>query len=117
MTGKNRAGHGAKTAAVREQALAALLSEPSIGKAAAACGIGEKTLRRWLTDDKAFQAEYEAARRATFKAAISRIPTLTVRAVDTLAALLGDKDPPLSGWERPAPSPILACISTTPKRS
>ena len=62
MTGKPRAGHGAKPAAVREQAIVALLSEPSIGKAAAACGIGEKTLRRWLTDDAAFKAEFEAAR-------------------------------------------------------
>ena len=79
---------------MREQAILALLSEPTIGEAAARCGIGVRTLHRWLTDDPAFQAEYEAARRATFKAAISRIPMLTVRAVDTLAALLGDKEPP-----------------------
>ena len=92
--GKNAAGHGAKTAAVREQAILALLSEPTIGQAAARCGIGERTLQRWLTEDAAFQAEYEAARQATFKAAISRIPALTVRAVDTLAALLADKEPP-----------------------
>ena len=94
MAGKQAAGHGAKTAAVREQAILALLSEPTIGQAAARCGIGERTLRRWLTEDAAFQAEYEAARRATFQAAISRIPALTVRAVDTLADLLGDTKPP-----------------------
>ena len=92
--GKNAAGHGAKTAAVREQAILALLSEPTIGQAAARCGIGERTLQRWLTEDAAFQAEYEAARQATFQAAISRIPAFTVRAVDTLAALLADKEPP-----------------------
>ena len=90
MSGKHKpAGHGAKTSAVREQAILALLSEPTIGRAAARCGIAEKTLRRWLTDDAAFQAEYEAARHVTFQAAISRIPTLTERAVDTLADLLG----------------------------
>ena len=43
---KNEAGHGAKTAAVREQAIVALLSEPTIAKAAARCGIGERTLHR-----------------------------------------------------------------------
>jgi hypothetical protein len=86
---KSGAGHGAKTAAVREQAILALLSEPTIAKAAARCRVGEKTLRRWLTADPAFQAEYEAARHATFQAAIRRIPTLTVRAVETLAELLG----------------------------
>ena len=91
---KNSAGHGAKTAAVREQAIVALLSEPTIGQAAARCGIGERTLHRWLTDDAAFQAEYEAARHATFQAAISRIPALTVRAVETLADLLGDTTHP-----------------------
>ena len=36
---KHRAGHGAKTAAVREQAIVALLSEPTIGQAAARCRI------------------------------------------------------------------------------
>ena len=91
---KTRVGHGAKTAAVRAQAILALLSEPTIVAAAARVGMGESTLRRWLTEDAAFQAEYETARRATFQAAISRIPALTVRAVDTLAALLADKEPP-----------------------
>ena len=83
------AGHGAKTEAVRERAILALLSEPTIGHAATRCGIGERTLRRWLTADAAFQAEYEAARHATFQAALRRIPALTGRAVETLADLLG----------------------------
>ena len=79
---------------MREQAIVALLSEPSIGQAAARCKIGEKTLRRWLTDDTVFQGEFEAARHATFQAAISRIPALTVKAVATLAALLAAKERP-----------------------
>jgi hypothetical protein len=87
-------GHGAKTSAVRDQAILALLSEPTIAQAATRCGVDEKTLRRWLTDDAAFQAAYEAARHATFKAAISRIPALTVRAVETLDDLLGTSKPP-----------------------
>ena len=36
-----RVGHGAKTAAVRERAILALLSEPTIGEAAIRCGIGD----------------------------------------------------------------------------
>lgn len=88
------AGHGAKPAAVREQAILALLSAPTITQAAAICGVGERTLRRWLTEDATFQAEYEAVRRATFQAAISRIPALTVKAVTTLADLLGTSKPP-----------------------
>jgi hypothetical protein len=79
---------------VREQAIVALLSAPTIVEAAARVGIGESTLRGWLSDDPSFQAAYEAARRATFQAALNRIPALTGRAVDTLAALLGDQEPP-----------------------
>ena len=94
MSGNHEpAGHGAKTAAVREQAIVALLSEPTLGQAAARCGVTERTLRRWLAED-AFNAEYEAARRSTFQAAISRIPALTVKAVTTLDDLLGKTKPP-----------------------
>jgi hypothetical protein len=91
---KTRIGHGAKAAPLREASIMALLSAPTIVEAAARVGMGESTLRRWLTEDTAFQAEFAAARQATFQAAISRIPALTGRAVDTLAALLGESEPP-----------------------
>jgi hypothetical protein len=32
-----------------------------MGQASARCGVGERTLRRWLTEDSEFKAEYEAA--------------------------------------------------------
>jgi alpha-beta hydrolase superfamily lysophospholipase len=83
-------GHGRKSAAVREQAILALLSERTLERAAKRCGVNERTLRRWLTDDPAFKAEYDAARRATFQAAMSRVATLTVRAVEALEELLAD---------------------------
>jgi hypothetical protein len=91
---KTRAGHGAKPAVVRERAILALLSEPTIGKAATTCGVGESTLRRWLAEDTAFQVEFEMARTVTFKAALHRLPALTATAINTLAALLGDQEPP-----------------------
>ena len=83
-------GHGAKTAATREQAILALLSERTIGRAATRVGIGERTLRRWLVEDAAFLTEYEAARQATFRAAMTRIASLTARAVEALEDLLAD---------------------------
>lgn len=87
-------GHGAKPAVVRERAILALLSEPTIGAAARRSGVNECTLRRWLTDDEAFQAEYEAARTAMYDAGMSRIQALTADAVATLAALMGRDTPP-----------------------
>ena len=81
-------GRGGKSAAVREQAILALLSEKTLGAAATTCGVNEKTLRRWLANDEAFQADYAEARQATFEAGMGRIQALTARAVDTLEDLL-----------------------------
>ena len=60
-------GHGAKSGALREAAILALLSEKSIQSSAERCGVSKRTLRRWLTEDDEFKAEYEAARRAVYK--------------------------------------------------
>lgn len=57
-------------------------------------GVGERTLRRWLTDDEGFKAAYDAARRSTYEAAMGRIPALTVKAVETLEDLLADTKHP-----------------------
>ena len=87
-------GHGAKTAAVRERAILALLAERTIGAAAASCGVNEATLRRWLTSDDAFKAEYERARSAAFTAGMSRVHGLTAKAVNTLDDLLDAQTTP-----------------------
>ncbi len=55
---------------------------------------GALTLRRWLSEDTAFQAEYAAARQATYQAGIHRAQALTGRAMDTLEELLDDKGHP-----------------------
>ena len=87
-------GHGAKSDAVRQKAILALLSEPTIDRAAKHAGINEWTLRRWLSEDEAFKAQYDLVRQSTFQAAMSRIHGLTARAVDTLEELLGEKKHP-----------------------
>lgn len=87
-------GHGAKSAAVRERAILALLSERTVAMAAAQAGVNESTLRRWLTDDAEFKSTYDAARRATYEAGISRVAPLMVRAVETLEELLDAKKHP-----------------------
>ena len=91
---RETAGHGAKSQAVRDRAILALLNEKGIPEAAATCRIGERTLHRWLTSDAAFQAEYAAARQAAFGAGLHRVQALMGRAVDTLEELLGEKKHP-----------------------
>ncbi len=92
--GRDLGGHGAKSAAVRERAILALLSERTIGQAAAKAEVNERTLRRWLSEDEAFQAECAAAPQATFQTGIRRAQVLTVKAIDTLDELLDEKKHP-----------------------
>ena len=87
-------GHGAKSAATRERAVLALLSEKTITAAAKKAKVDESTLRRWLSEDEQFQAECEAARHAAYQAGIHRVQVLTAKAVDTLEELLEDKKHP-----------------------
>ena len=87
-------GSWGQTGGHRERAVLALLSEKSVTAAAKMAGVNESTLRRWLTEDEAFQANYAAARQATFEAGMSRVQALTGKAIDTLDELLGEKDYP-----------------------
>ena len=87
-------GHGRKSAASREQAILALLTERTLDRAAARCGVNEKTLRRWQTEDASFVEEFEAARAAMFQAGMSRIQTLAGDAVNTLEDLLAATEAP-----------------------
>ena len=91
---RNSVGHGAKSAAVRERAILALLSEKTIGRAAAKCRLGERTLRRWMTQDETFKRELAEGQRMAFQAGMHRVQALTAKAVDTLAELMGRQMPP-----------------------
>jgi hypothetical protein len=91
---KQRTGHGAKGEATRERAVIAVLSERTVAAAARQAGVGERTLRRWMAEDHAFQVELQTARRAAFENGISRVQALTTRAVEALDDLLTERDHP-----------------------
>ena len=92
--GPNSSGHGAKSVVVRERAILALLSESTFARAAAKCRVGERTLRRWTTDDDEFKRDLAEARQAIFHAGMNIVQALAGTAVNTLAALMGPKAPP-----------------------
>jgi hypothetical protein len=79
----------------QERAIIALLSEPSITKAARAANIGDKTLRRWL-DSEAFSRAYHAARKAVTRQATARIQAAMSKAVETLKTIMTDDQKPAS---------------------
>ena len=76
-------GHGAKTDHAREQAILALLAHPTIGEAAAACGVGDVTLWRWLQQPD-FAERYRAARRQVVEGAIANLQQAATEAAATL---------------------------------
>lgn len=79
----------------QEEAIVALLNEPTVAKAAAACEVGERTLYRWL-DEPPFSAAYRKARREAFAQAIGLVRKYTPLAVNTLAKILVDPVAPHS---------------------
>jgi hypothetical protein len=87
-------GHGTKFPRKAEQALAALLTRPSIDDAAGVAGVSEKTLRRWL-QDPGFNARYLKARRDSVQQAAAWLQQATGMAAATLRHLMtNSKVPP-----------------------
>lgn len=84
-----------KRARKQDQAIAALLEEPTISKAAKKAGVGERTLLRWLKLDD-FQLAYRIARRALVSQAIAHLQQTTGEAVETLRLVMKDKRAPAS---------------------
>jgi hypothetical protein len=79
-------GHGEKLNRKKEQALSALLSEPTVEQAATKAGVSYATLRRWLKEP-GFVTAYRSARRELVEGAIGRLQAATGQAVGTLLAV------------------------------
>lgn len=79
-------GHGDKSR-LHEKAIAALLTAPSVEKAAKAAGLSKATLLRWM-QEAAFQQAYREARRRVVEATIGRLQSVTAEAVKALHAAL-----------------------------
>ncbi|MGE3110096.1 MAG: hypothetical protein AB7O77_17295 [Phycisphaerales bacterium] len=77
----------------QEKAVAALLVEPTIAKAAAAAGVPERTLKSWLRQP-AFAAAFRAARHDAFSHAITLTQRYTPHAVQVLAKIMTDQSAP-----------------------
>lgn len=76
-----------------EKAIIALITEPTIKKAAAKAEMGERTLHRWLTDPF-FSAAYRQARRINFAQAISVCQMLAPTAMSVLGRVMSDPASP-----------------------
>jgi hypothetical protein len=97
------AGHGEKLGRKQEDAIAALLSQRSIEDAARTCGVGGRTLLRWLKLPE-FNAAYREARRAAVSQSVARLQQATGAAVSTLLKVMVDPNTPASTKVRAADS-------------
>ncbi|HET6456541.1 MAG TPA: hypothetical protein VFI02_19220 [Armatimonadota bacterium] len=88
-------GHGEKLSRKQEQAIAALLSQPSIAEAAKSTGIAESTIRRWLKEG-AFVEAYRIARRQVVAVALNSLGQACEAAVRTLREIMEDAKAPAS---------------------
>ena len=76
----------AKFTAKQEAAIAALLTEPTYARAAAAAGVHVGTLYRWL-HQPVFRAAFRQARRELVEAGVGRLQAATSHAVEALVAV------------------------------
>ncbi len=81
----------AKMTRKMEAAVAALLTAPTIATAAAAVGISEQTLWRWLQNSD-FQERYREAKRQAVTQAIARLQQVSSEAVETLQQVMNDPE-------------------------
>jgi hypothetical protein len=78
-----------KVTASQHRAIAALLSTKSVIEAASTAGVGERTLRRWLTQYH-FVTALRQAEGAMLDAATRRLLAMQDDALDTLLGLIED---------------------------
>jgi hypothetical protein len=81
-----------KLTPVQHRAVSALLSEPSVRKAAEVAGCKERTLYHWLKNSE-FTEAYRAARREATTQAIAKVQQYSGHAAATLVALMAPGHP------------------------
>ena len=79
----------------QEQAIVALLTEPTFKKAAEVVGVAEKTIHRWM-EDPVFGSAYRKARRQAFNQAIAATQRYVPVAIQALTKITVDEKAPHS---------------------
>ena len=86
-------GHGEKLSRKQEKAISALLVHPTMTKAAAAAGVGEVTLWRWLQIPQ-FKEQHRQARREAVSRAVGQLQWACGAAVLALTDIANDVTSP-----------------------
>jgi len=89
------AGNGSKLRPKQEEAILALLTNPSVEHAARAANIGPRTLYRWQ-QEPAFDKAYRKARRDAFGQGTARLQQASGAAVSSVLKIMVDPHTPAS---------------------
>jgi hypothetical protein len=95
-----------------ERAILALLEHTTIEKAAAAIGISDVTLWRWLQQEE-FQARLRLARRQAYSQSVARLQQASSAAVGTLLRVMTDQTAPAASRVRAADSVLDHAANAT----
>lgn len=74
----------------QERTIAALLAHATVESAAVAAGVGERSVYRWLREER-FRAAYDEARRQALQDALRRLQAVAGQAVDALREIVADE--------------------------
>ncbi len=88
-------GHGDKLSRKQEQAIVALIAQPTIPAAATVAGVADSTLWRWMQHPH-FMRAYRDARRQVVEQALGEVQAATSDAVRTLREVMNDAAAPPS---------------------
>jgi hypothetical protein len=77
----------------QEETITALLTEPTVAKAAAKVGVTDRTIYRWL-DEPGFSKAYHGARRQAFRHAVNLAVRIAPMAVNTFGKVMTDATAP-----------------------
>lgn len=88
----------------QRKAIAALLSEPTVQRAAEKAGVGERTLHRWLDENLRFQEGLTLAESRAIDKATRRLVILQDEAIQTIEEIMTDDNAPASTRLRAATS-------------
>jgi len=97
---------------LKDRAVIAVLSAPTIKEAAQTLGVSESTMYRWLERDDFLEAMREARQQAT-KQAFAKLQKGTSRMVDVLFTIAEDKMAPPSARVSAAKSVLETVIKVT----
>ncbi len=84
-------GHGEKYERLKDRAVLAVLSHPTLPEAAKAVGVATRTLLRWMQRPD-FQEALRTARREALRHALGQLQTAMGEAVETLREVMRDPE-------------------------